>query len=157
MNIPVLFRNHYQMGYVVRDMEKAIANLKEKFGVANWHVRSFGPEAPVVALGRAYVQRVMIELVQATPNEKSIYSDWIPASDSALRLHHFGYLIDSEEDWRQAIAQCEAAGCPAAMAGSAGEIVDFYYADTVAQLGHYCELIRLKIPSEDYFAEVPRN
>lgn len=156
MNIPV-FRNHFQMGYVVRNMDKAIENMRDKFGVAKWQIYRLPKSAPGKALGFAYVQNVMIELVEVRPEQDTIYRSYIPESDSAIRFHHLGYMIDSEAEWRSVIGQFEAAGFKPALIGSSGDVLDYYYADTVAALGHYCELVRLKSTGKSLWANVPHN
>ncbi|TAK98547.1 MAG: hypothetical protein EPO08_18830 [Rhodospirillaceae bacterium] len=157
MNIPVVFRNHFQCGYVVRDIDKAIANMGEKFGVSKWQINRLSADAPGRALGFAYVQNVMIELVDVRPEQETIYRSWIPESDTAVRLHHLGYMIDTEEEWRSVISQFKAAGFRTALEGSVGDILDYYYADTVAELGHYCEFVRLKPAGKSFWANVPHN
>jgi hypothetical protein len=157
MNIPLVFRNHFQIGYVVRDANKAAAYLREKFGIVKWQIRRMPESAPSSALGFAYVQQMMIELVEARPSQDTIFRDWLPRSDSAARFHHLGYMIENEEQWRETVGQFEVAGVPTAFAGSAGDLLDYHYADTVAHLGHYCELVRLKPAGRDYFAKVPHN
>jgi hypothetical protein len=157
MSIPLVLRNHFQMGYVVRDVNKAAATLRDHFGVTRWQIRRMPESAPSSALGFAYVQQTMIELVEARPSQDTIFRDWLPESDSAARFHHLGYMIDSEQQWRETIGQFEAVGVRAALAGSAGDLLDYYYADTVAQLGHFCELVRLKPAGLNYFSQVPQN
>jgi hypothetical protein len=158
VTIPVVFRNHFQMGYVVRDMDQAIANMRDKFGVSKWEVRHLPRgAAPAKTLAFAYVQQVMIELIEVWPGDTTVYHDWIPAEDHAAKLHHFGYMMESEEEWRDTIAQFEAAGVPAALTGSARGLLDYHYADTVSQLGHYCELILLSPAGRNFWANVPRN
>jgi hypothetical protein len=152
-----MFRNHFQLGYVVRDTDGAIENMKRNFGINKWDVRKFGGDTSILGLSRCFVGDTMLELMHPNPKIKSIYSDWVPAHDTDIRIHHFGYKIDDEQDFRDCAAQFEAAGCPTAMSGSMGDILDYHYADTVAQLGHYCELIRFRQPSEIYYQNVPRN
>ena len=158
MTIPVVFRDHFQAGYVVRDLDKAMANMRDKFGVAHWQVRRLPEGAPSRALGFAYVQTLMIELIELWPDQaRSIYHDWIPDIDTQARFHHLGYLIDSEAQWYETIAQFEAGGIRPALAGGSGDILDYYYADTLAELGHYCELVRLKPAGKNFWANVPHN
>jgi extradiol dioxygenase family protein len=158
MTIPVVFRNHFQLGYVVRDIDAAIRVMTEKFGVGKWEVRRPSSKAaPARALGFAYVQQTMIELIDVDPERETIYRDWIPQGDGDIRLHHLGYMIDSEEDWHATVGQFEAAQISAALAGRIGDVLDYYYADTVAQLGHYCELVRLLPAGRDFWANVPQN
>ncbi len=158
MATPVVFRNHFQLGYVVRDLDRAIHAMIGKFGVEKWEVRRPSSKAaPARALGFAYVQQTMLELIEVDPDRDTIYRDWVPDRGDDIRLHHLGYMIDSEEEWRATIGQFEAAKIPAALAGSIGDILDYYYADTVAQLGHYCELVRLRPAGRDFWANVPHN
>jgi hypothetical protein len=157
MAIPVVFRNHFQLGYVVRDLDQAIEHMRDKFGVAKWQLNVLPKSAPARALGFAYVQQVMIELIEARPERETIYRDWIPASDTGAKLHHLGYMIDGDEEWRSIIGQFEGSGFRTALADSSGDFFDYYYSDTVAQLGHYCELIRLKPAGRAFWANVPHN
>ena len=157
MTIPVAFRDHFQNAYVVRNFDGASGMLRDRFGIAKWHVMRLPEGSPVSRIGLAYVQNLMIELIEAVPNQDSIYKDWIPKSDTAAKFHHHGFLIEREEDYQRTVEQFNAAGCPAAFAGSNGDMLDFHYADTVAQLGHYCELIHLKPAGREFFSVVPRN
>ena len=157
MTIPVLFRDHFQNAYVVRSFKGVAAALGERFGITRWHVMPMPAGSPVSCIGLAYVQNLMIELIEAVPGQESIYMDWIPASDSAAKFHHHGFLIEREQDYQQTVDQFNAAGYGAAFAGRSGDILDFHYADTVAQLGHYCELVHLRPAGLDFFAPVPQN
>lgn len=157
MKTPLVFRNHFQVGYVVRDVHKAAARLSCDFGIANWEIRRMPATAPSSALGFAYVEQMMIELVEARPEQDTIFRAWLPEADSAVKLHHFGYMIQSAQQWQEVVGQFAAAGIRTALAGSAGDLLDYHYADTVASLGHYCELVRLKPAGRDYFSRVPHN
>lgn len=157
MTIPIVFRNHFQVGYVVRNLDKAIENMREKLGIARWQVNPMPRSAPARALGFAYVQHLMLELIEARPERDTIYRDWIPQSETAARLHHLAYRVDTAAQWRAIVSQCEASGFRTALADSTGDFFDYYYPDTVEQLGHYCELIRLKPAGEAFWASVPHN
>jgi hypothetical protein len=155
MTIPVLFRNHFQMGYVVRNMDKAIENLRSKFGVAKWRTLEMPPGEEVKCLGFSYVQDSMIELIEMRPGQEIFFKPWIPESDQAMRLNHLGYMMKSEEEWDSVSRQFEAAGFQIAVARSLGD-VRFQYYDTVAELGHYCEITYLGPTAKDFF-DAPRN
>ena len=157
MTIPIVFRNFFQHAYIVRNTEKTIANFRDKYGVLKWQVRPIPEGAPIRAISLAYVQKVMIELIEPDPNQDSIFRDWIPESETSAKFHHLGYLIDSDTEYRKTVAQFEAAKIGVAFAGSVGDTLDFHFADTVAQLGHYCELVYLKPAGLDFFAQVPQN
>jgi hypothetical protein len=155
MTIPVLFRNHFQMGYVVRNMDKAIENLQKKFGVAGWRILDIPEGEPVKRLGFSYVQNSMIELVEMRPGQEIFFKPWIPESETAIRLNHLGYMMNSEEEWDTVSQQFEAAGYQIAVAKSLGD-VRFQYYDTVADLGHYCEITYLGPTAKNFF-DAPHN
>lgn len=158
MTLPVLFRNHFQLGYVVRNLDAAIETMRKRFGVKEWEVRHLPASAPGRALGNAWVDGTLIELVDLWPGGDTFYHAWIPDDEAGLRLHHLGYLIDSEAEWRDAIAQMETAGFKPVLVGGAPGVMDWYYADTVAMLGHYTELMRYTSEAgKGFWADVPRN
>lgn len=158
MTTPVLYRNFFQFGYVVRNLDGAMATLRDRMGITRWEVRHLPSTAPGHALAFAYVNGLMIELVDIRPDEDTIYRDWIPEADDALRLHHLGYLIQDEADWQAAIAQYEVAGFAPALVGGIEGRMQWYYANTVAALGHYSELIRFTSETgKAYWANVPHN
>lgn len=150
-------RDFFQFGYVVRDLEGAMRTMRDRFGVAEWQVNRLPLTAPGRALAFAYVDNLMIELVDIRPEQNTIYRDWIPESDEGLRLHHLGYMIEQEDDWRARIDQFERAGFAPALVGGTDDM-QWYYSDTVASLGHYTELVRFtSAKGREYWAHVPHN
>lgn len=161
MTVPVLFQQHFQIAYVVRDIEAATRRFAREFGIVRWDVMDMaallGPGHGTRFIGNAYAGEVMIELIEPDPAGESLYRDWIPDATDGVRLHHLGFLVRSDADFRAAVAQLEAAGYPTAHSGSFGDNLDYHYADTTALLGHYYELIHLKPAGEQFFARIPRN
>jgi Glyoxalase/Bleomycin resistance protein/Dioxygenase superfamily len=154
MKTPSL-RNHFQLGYVVRDIDKAIINLRIKFGVEHWRVLEMPPEAPLKSLAFAYVQDMLLELIEPRPGQEMFYKPWIPEVEHAIRLNHLGYMLDNEEEWSRITAQFAAAGFEEAISGDFYGVRFIYY-DTVAELGHYCELNYLAPEAKGFF-DAPRN
>jgi len=157
MTLPTLFRHHFQAAYVVRDLDAASAVFHDQWGISKWYRLPMPEGQPVRKLALAYVQGLMIELIEPDPSMPSIYKDWIPSSPTAARFHHLGYLIDDDEEFKQTVQRLEAAGCKAVMAGRHGDLQDYHYADTVAALGHYTELIHLLPAGKGFFDAVPQN
>jgi hypothetical protein len=158
MTLPVLYRHHFQLGYVVRNIEGAMETMRKRLGVTEWEVRRPAATAPARTLAFAWVDQLMVELVDVRPGEDTIYHAWIPETDDGLRLQHLGYLIDDEAEWHAAIRQYEDAGIPCAIRGGEGGPMEWYYADTLSVLGHYSELVHFTSDAgRAYWANVPRN
>lgn len=157
MHSPPTFRNQFQNGYIVRDLVKAQAVFSSRYGIRHWQVIHIPAGGPVAAIAKANVGTTMIELIEAVPGQDTVYSRFIPESDGVARFHHFGYLVDSADEFERIRQTFRAQGVTIAFAGSHGDILDFFFADTVAQLGHYCEFIHLKPAGRNFYADVPRN
>jgi hypothetical protein len=160
MSHPSPFRNFFHAGYVVCDMAKVVENMRDRFGVGKWKVLPLPEGAPARALGFAYVQGTMIELVEVDPRGEllPIHRGWVPQSESEAKLNHLAYLLDGEDELRALVARFENAGISTAWLESFGDIFShYYYADTTAQLGHYSEFVCLGPAGRDFLAEVPRN
>jgi hypothetical protein len=151
------FAKHFQICYVVRDAERVMARMRERHGIANWNVVPLGPEWRLKTLALAYVDDLMIELIQPDPKKSWIYDGWEPEAPDAMRLHHLGFYIHSDEEWRQAVDQLAANGYPVAASGSIPGVLDYHYSDTTADFGHYHELVRLHADGHHFFADVPHN
>jgi hypothetical protein len=157
MTISMLFKNHFQLGYAVKDIDKAIESLSEKFGLSKWQVRRLPEASPLRALAWAYVKDMMIELVDVKPGHLSFYDEWIPASESAVRLHHLGYMVENEEEWQSVKERFDNLGIPLVMDLELGNKLASRYFDTVQQLGYYCEFVLLKPNGTKFWADVPHN
>lgn len=160
MTPPLMFRNIFHLGYVVRDIDKFTAKMADQFGVAKWKILRLPKGTAVSALGFAYTQDLMIELLEVDLEQEllPIFRDWIPASDTDARLNHVAYLVDSEDELQTIVSQFESAGVATAVRASFGDIFSqYYYADTVAQLGHYCEYVCLGPTGREFLADIPRN
>jgi hypothetical protein len=160
MSFPPPFRNFFHAGYVVRDMAKVMDDMRDRFGVAKWKVLPLPEGSPASALGFAYVGETMIELVEVDPNGDllPIHRGWVPDAAAGARLNHMAYFVDSDDELSALIGRFEASGVATARLEGFGDIFTrYYYADTVAQLGHYTEFVCLGPGGRDFLASVPRN
>jgi catechol 2,3-dioxygenase-like lactoylglutathione lyase family enzyme len=155
-----MFRDHFQLAYVVRDLDAGMARFRDRFGVAKWSVLDVqarsGPQSPLRSIATAYVNDVMIELMEAMPDRNSIYDTWL-APEQALRLHHLGFLVPTKDEWDDTCETLKANGIDIAYQGGGPGFMSFLYADTVAELGHYYEMIHLEEGGQKMFAGIPRN
>ena len=161
MTIPVLFKRHFQVAYVVDNAKAAMDLFAGGYGVTKWDLMDMteihGAQSPVRFIATAWVGDTMIELIEPVPQAESIYRDWQRGSANPLRFHHLGFLVDNAEEFEAAKQQLAAIGAPIVMDGSFGEVLDFAYADTRSALGHYYEIIRLKADGASFFDRVPVN
>jgi hypothetical protein len=161
MSLPVLFKRHFQVAYVVDNAEAAIATLVKRYGVARWDMLDMiqiqGAASAARYIGNAWVGDMMIEVIEPNPAINSIYSNWQLDSGNTLRFHHLGFLMDSAEQFAAAKLQLAANGSPIVVDESFGAVLDYAYADTTAELGHYYEMILLKPEGESFFGRIPVN
>lgn len=154
------FRALFHLGYVVVDLQQVMHRMGETFGVSRWKVLPLPEGAPAKAIGFAYVQDTMIELVEVDLRQEllPIHRGWLPAAADEARLNHVAYMLDSEEELLALVARHEAAGIETAWLESFGDIFSrYYYADTTAQLGHFSEFVCLGPAGRDFLAQIPRN
>ena len=144
----MLFRNHYQSGYVTRDMDLARPMVSERVGVTDWVM--FEPaEIPVMTPRgpREYRARMalgwsgglQIELIEPLNDDtRALYSDALApdGKDYVPRFHHVAVRRATLENLRSEI---ESLGLPLLMAGEVPGF-HFYYVDYREQLGHHVEL-----------------
>lgn len=154
------FGNLFHLGYVVCDMATVIANMGTRFGIEQWKILPLPDGAPAKAIGFAYANDTMLELVEVDPDQPllPIHAGWVPERRNEARLNHVAYLLDSEEELQATRVRFEASGIRTAWLDSFGDIFTrYYYADTTAELGHFTELVCLGPTGRDFLASIPRN
>jgi catechol 2,3-dioxygenase-like lactoylglutathione lyase family enzyme len=153
-----VFRNHFQVAYVVNDMDAAIRRFADEFKVPAWSVLSTPAKGGAMRkFAGCYSGDLMFELIEPDPEIPSIFRDFLPETPGGFRLHHFGYMIHDPEEFAAAIVRLDECGYGRAHSGSFGEVLDFHIADTTAAFGHYHELILSKAKGEAFFGAMPRN
>jgi hypothetical protein len=146
----------FQAGYVVRDMDAAIATARDRFGVANWHVKPLD-NGILTGIGMAWVGDFMWEYLGVDPEScPDFYRDFVPADPAAAVFNHIGYKLATEAEFEAVMAGYAAAGVGTAIQMDLPDQLRCYYADTLPQLGHYTEYV-WEMPGGSYFADAPRN
>ncbi len=149
--LPFLNNGIAQIAILVEDLESAMKNYWEKFGIGNWQIYTYKrplvknmtyygkPANYSMRLALANIGSMRIELIQPLSGD-SVYADFI--KNHGYGVHHLGVLVD---DMKQAIALAEKAGYPMIMDG-AGFGLDgdghYAYLDTEEHLGVTIELIQ---------------
>lgn len=153
-----IFGGFFQLGYVTRDVDLAVAAFRERFGPVDFLINDpVSPENPSPAARRialAWIDDMMTEIIQPDFDQPTIYDAAVPDADGAIRIHHFGYLIDDHDRMLQHMVGL---GYAVPMQGSMPGFLDYSYADTRAELGVFSEFIRLDTHGRIFFDSVPRN
>jgi hypothetical protein len=160
MSLPLPLRNLFHLGYVVIDLERAMAGMRDRFGVADWKIVPLPEGSPAKAIGFAYAQGTMMELVELDLRVElmAIHRGFVPASPAEARLNHVAYLLDGEDELFAQKRRFEDAGIATVWHDAFGDIFShYYYADTTALLGHFTEFVTLGPAGRDFLAAVPRN
>lgn len=140
----------YQVGIVVRDLEKSMKHYATVLGVGPWEVMTLDDSFFVeptyrgrpakhrfkVALGMSGAMQ--IELIQPVDGE-SIYADFL--NEHGEGLHHLGHI--RVEDLPRAIKEFEKQGAPCIQGGRLPDGGGYAYMDTTASLGVITELIEI--------------
>lgn len=135
---------HYQNGYITRDIEKAIARFRNYAGVEN--VVSFevpvevttpkGRGTAVSKLAFIWINNLQYELIQPVSGLVDVYSDALPTDDS-IKFHHICMRVPEWNDFR---ARVDRMGYPVVLEGGS-DALKFLYLDAREFLGHYLEYV----------------
>lgn len=134
---------HYQNGYITRDIDAALAQIKERTGL---EASSFEVTVPVMTpdgegegtYKLAFVQanNLQYEIIQPVAGLVSVYSDHLP-EDNSIRFHHSCMRID---DWSIFRSKVKERGYRVVLEGGS-EHLKYVYLDATDYLGHYLEYV----------------
>ena len=145
-----------QLGYVVHDIEAAMAYWSETLGVGPWF---YNPQVPIrnytyngepyephnsVALANSGF--VQVELIQTRNDVPSMYRDFLRAGNTGLQ-HVAYWTTDYDADLERLLSQ----GFKPVMKGEVGENGRFIYFDTEYHPGTVIELSEVAGPKGKMF------
>lgn len=150
-----LFSGFFQMGYVCRDMDRALAQFASRHGVGQFRRK---PPAGILESAHAWVGDVMIEIIRPLDDAPPLYDHCIPDDPDAVCLHHHGFRAPNADAWQDVNRCVEAAGYATPLKGAVmdGQL-NYLYADTRAAIGVYSEFIYLTGAAAHIYDDVPRN
>jgi hypothetical protein len=153
-----LFGQQVQLGYVVTDLDQAAVRFRERYGIDKWKVIPLEPGTASSRIAMAYVGDIIFELVEVDLSVEllDIHRGWLPADPSRARLNHVAFMLDSLEAWKGAQAHFEEIGVAMPVCMSFGDAFEFFYADTVPELGHWSEFLCLGSGGKEFLADIPR-
>ena len=134
----------FQNGYVVADIDDAMARLQHTHGAIEF--RCFEPEIEAqtpegfglvhVKVALAWIGTMQIELIQPISGYVRHYAAILDGGD-AIRHHHIGLRV---EDWDATLEEIQASTLPIVYEGHFGD-VKFIYVDATATVGHQVEFL----------------
>jgi hypothetical protein len=135
---------HYQNGYITRDIEKAIAQFRERSDVQN--VTSFEVTVPVTTpqgsgmatnkLAFIWINNLQYELIQPVSGLVDVYADELPEDDS-IKFHHICMKVDNWDEFRKKVDE---KGYKVVLEGGS-DLLKYVYLDAKDYLGHYLEYV----------------
>mgnify|MGYP001036289191 CR=1 FL=1 len=148
--LPFLKDGVAQVAIVVKDLDRAVQQWWELFGIGPWHFYTYGkplgqkmsyhgkPVEYEMRLALSYIGKLRVELIEPVGGP-TVYADFV--KEHGYGVHHFGVLVS---DMHAAIRRAEEAGLTMTMDGSGfGLDGDGHYAylDTEELIGTTIELI----------------
>ena len=138
----LLHNDHFQIGYVTNDVDRAAEVFRTRFGVRAFRANDNDVEGGGrIAVRSAWIGGMMYEICCGSGPGMEVYSDPAPPGGAfILKLHHFGYLVPDETVWRALEGEIQRGGWTVR---SRSDIPGFFRGCQVEapELGHLLEFI----------------
>ena len=154
-----IFGEPRQNGYVVRDVEAAMAHWAEVLGVGPWFyfervpIEDFRyqgePSALEVSIALANAGALQIELIQQRNDAPSMYRDFLAAGHEGLQ-----HLAWWSERFDEDLARLRERGLEIGQSGRIGESGRFVYLRTESHPGTVVELSEVSGPKGRFFTHI---
>ncbi|MBV9512363.1 MAG: VOC family protein [Caulobacteraceae bacterium] len=149
----------FQLGYVVADLDAAMARLGETQDIRHFRVDVFGDASGLLLRSaKAYAGGTMLELLEPRLTAADrLYTSFLDSDPAVPRLQHLGYLVETEEEFTGVGAWMKARGIAVALEAVLPGKLSATYFDTRPMLGHYSEYVCLSPQARDFYDDVPAN
>jgi len=157
-----LLANVWQLGYVTTDLDRAVDQLTDRYGleqvvrVPSEGAQFFKADRPVpfeakFAMGAR--GGLIVELIEPVSGEVGFYRDALPADGSfGVCPHHLGVFIPTgEAEWERLNGTLAGAGLRVDYTFLIPGRVRAGYVDTRAELGHFIEVCQFEQEDLDRF------
>lgn len=153
----MLLAEHFQMAYATTDIERACELFRSRLGIRKF-ARLEGPLAAggYIRTELAWVGSIMYELMSASGPGSELYMGRLPQGQGfAVRHHHLGFLLQSQQQWDAMLAKARQLGWSIPHRND-NALVEVCFVDAL-ELGHYLEYMLPKQAGLDFFNAVPRH
>lgn len=152
MDVPGRWGDLYQLSYVTRDMDAAIAHCKDALGIESFtvgghpvDVMSGGTrQTLVVKAAIANFGRLQFELIEPVSGPIHHYENVLGPGSAVINFHHIAIAVRGDyANWEALVAEVTASGDEIAFISVAEDnpMVALCYVDTRPRLGHYTEYL----------------
>lgn len=154
MTIAAHYANLFQMSYITRDLDAAMAHCRAELGIEHFdttdaevEVLSFGKLRPLkIRAAFGNVGRHQLELIEPVSGAIEIYTDEVDLSKHIINFHHIAIAVRGGiAEWRALLDEVRASGDEFAYlfppVPSDDDKLAFAYVDTRKRLGHYTEYL----------------
>ena len=152
MQLGLRYGELFQMSYITRDIDTAVAHAQKELGITNFSVADTG--APVLSGGTVQDLRVRVavanigrhqfEIIEPVSGPTHIYTEAVDLNSHVLNFHHIAIAVRGAYDqFEKLLAEIRTSSDEIAFLNPTGKVegptVAFCYVDTRKRLGHYTE------------------
>jgi len=149
--------DQFQTAYVTNDLDRACETLRQAYGIETFSfLEGEMAGGGFIRVAFAWVGGTMYEIIDAKGPDDAFYTARLPKDEFALRFHHLGFLIHSQEAWDGLRAEIAADGRPIAFESRNPGFLDAMYIEA-PELGHYLEYLFPEEGGVAFFEAVPAN
>lgn len=149
------FAGMYQLGYIVRDVDRAAERFGALFGIDRFRIVRHGPD---IATAHAWIREgVMVELVEVGPNGPAYFQSYVPDDPAQARFHHNAYRVHGEAEWDHLRAAVREGGFWHDVVSVKDGDMNVMFVDLREATGAYAEYVYLKGAMLSYYDDVPEN
>lgn len=154
MHLPGLWGDLFQLSYITRDLDAAIAHCRDALGIEHFHLSQSpaevlsGGERQVLVVRAAIANygRHQFELIEPVSGPIHHYQNVLGEGSGLINFHHVAIAVRGPwEQWLKTFSEIEASGDEVAFVHPPEPpetpMVAFCYVDTRARLGHYTEYL----------------
>jgi hypothetical protein len=152
-----------QQSYVTTDLDAACEAFAQRFSIREFYrpgeqvLNMDDGRRAIVSIAHALVGPVWFELILPLGGDAELYSDWLPKNAGfAMKFHHIGLRVFSEEELETNLAQARANTFPIILSLTAAG-AKARYVDTSAALGHYIEYLYFPDGMKTPMSRLPQN
>jgi hypothetical protein len=154
MHLGSRYGDLFQLSYITRDMDAAIAHCRSELGLEGFHVSETGAE--VLSGGRVQDLRLkaavlnvgarQIEILEPLSGPIEVYTEAVDLAAHVLNFHHVAIAVRGPfSEFERLLEEVRASGDEIAFLHPVGAqpepMVAFCYVDTRRRIGHYTEYL----------------